>query len=32
MHSPNEKFEVTCFHRGARSHAALLEELRPKAE
>ncbi len=31
MHSPNEKFEVTCFHRGARSHAALLEELRPKS-
>jgi acetylornithine deacetylase/succinyl-diaminopimelate desuccinylase-like protein len=28
MHSPNEKFEVTCFHRGMRSHAALLEELR----
>ncbi|MDZ7749611.1 MAG: hypothetical protein U5K43_13090 [Halofilum sp. (in: g-proteobacteria)] len=30
MHSPNEKFEVTCFHRGTRTHAALLEELRPK--
>ena len=30
MHSPNEKFEVTCFHRGTRVHAALLEELRPK--
>ena len=28
MHSPNEKFEVTCFHRGMRAHAALLEELR----
>ncbi|TDT38601.1 acetylornithine deacetylase/succinyl-diaminopimelate desuccinylase-like protein [Halospina denitrificans] len=28
MHSPNEKFEVTCFHRGIRAHAALLEELR----
>lgn len=28
MHSPNEKFEVTCFHRGTRAHAALLDELR----
>ena len=28
MHSPNEKFEVTCFHRGMRAHAALLEQLR----
>ena len=27
LHSPNEKFEVRCFHRGVRSHAALLEEL-----
>lgn len=30
MHSPNEKFEITCFHRGMRTHAALLEELRSK--
>jgi len=28
MHSPNEKFEVTCFRRGMRAHAALLEQLR----
>ena len=27
MHSPNEKFEVTCFERGTKSHAALLERL-----
>jgi acetylornithine deacetylase/succinyl-diaminopimelate desuccinylase-like protein len=27
MHSPNEKFEVTCFERGIKSHAALLERL-----
>jgi acetylornithine deacetylase/succinyl-diaminopimelate desuccinylase-like protein len=27
MHSPNEKFEVTCFYRGMRSHVALLAEL-----
>ncbi|MBV9655175.1 MAG: M20/M25/M40 family metallo-hydrolase [Acetobacteraceae bacterium] len=24
MHGPNEKFELTCFRRGARSHARLL--------
>jgi acetylornithine deacetylase/succinyl-diaminopimelate desuccinylase-like protein len=24
VHSPNEKFEQTCFHRGIRSHARLL--------
>ncbi|MFK7962289.1 MAG: dipeptidase [Phycisphaerales bacterium] len=24
MHSPNEKFELTCYHRGIRSHAAIL--------
>lgn len=24
VHSPNEKFEVRCFHQGARSHARLL--------
>lgn len=28
MHSPNEKFEVTCFHRGTLCHAALLAQLR----
>ena len=30
MHSPNEKFEVTCFERGIKSHAALLEEFAAK--
>jgi len=25
IHSPNEKFEVACFHRGTRAHARLLE-------
>lgn len=28
VHSPNEKFEVSCFRMGARSHAALISELR----
>jgi acetylornithine deacetylase/succinyl-diaminopimelate desuccinylase-like protein len=27
VHSPNEKFEVCCFTRGARAHAAVLDEL-----
>jgi acetylornithine deacetylase/succinyl-diaminopimelate desuccinylase-like protein len=27
MHSPNEKFELTCFERGMKSHAALLARL-----
>ncbi len=27
MHGPNEKFEVRCFHKGARSHARLLGAL-----
>jgi acetylornithine deacetylase/succinyl-diaminopimelate desuccinylase-like protein len=27
VHSPNEKFEQTCFHRGIRSHARLLARL-----
>ena len=27
LHSPNEKFEVACFRKGARSHARLLAEL-----
>ncbi len=27
VHSPNEKFELGCWRMGARSHAALLEEL-----
>jgi acetylornithine deacetylase/succinyl-diaminopimelate desuccinylase-like protein len=25
IHSPNEKFEVACFHRGTRAHARLLQ-------
>jgi acetylornithine deacetylase/succinyl-diaminopimelate desuccinylase-like protein len=27
IHSPNEKFELRCFHQGTRSHALLLGEL-----
>jgi acetylornithine deacetylase/succinyl-diaminopimelate desuccinylase-like protein len=27
VHSPNEKFEVVCFHRGIRSNAALLARM-----
>ncbi len=27
MHSPNEKFEITCFERGMKSHAALLARI-----
>jgi acetylornithine deacetylase/succinyl-diaminopimelate desuccinylase-like protein len=27
VHSPNEKFDVKCFHKGARSHARLLGKL-----
>jgi acetylornithine deacetylase/succinyl-diaminopimelate desuccinylase-like protein len=27
VHSPNEKFELRCLHKGARSHARLLAEL-----
>ena len=27
VHSPNEKFEVRCFHKGSRSHARLLGAL-----
>ena len=27
IHSPNEKFEMRCFHKGARSHAILLGKL-----
>ena len=28
VHSPNEKFELDCFRMGARSHVALIEELK----
>ena len=28
VHSPNEKFEIDCFRMGARSHVALIEELK----
>ena len=31
VHSPNEKFEVTCFRHGIRSHARLLAELSTKS-
>jgi acetylornithine deacetylase/succinyl-diaminopimelate desuccinylase-like protein len=27
VHSPNEKFDLRCFHRGTRSHARLLAKL-----
>ncbi|MBV9749556.1 MAG: M20/M25/M40 family metallo-hydrolase [Acetobacteraceae bacterium] len=27
VHSPNEKFELTCFHKGQRTHVRLLTEL-----
>jgi acetylornithine deacetylase/succinyl-diaminopimelate desuccinylase-like protein len=27
VHSPNEKFELTCFRRGSLSHAAILHHL-----
>lgn len=27
VHSPNEKFEMTCFRKGLRTHARLLAEL-----
>ena len=27
VHSPNEKFEMTCFHRGQRAHVRLLAEI-----
>ena len=29
VHSPNEKFELSCLHHGARSHARLLAKLSP---
>jgi len=32
VHSPNEKFELDCFRMGAKSHAALVEELSGTAE
>ncbi|HSV00866.1 MAG TPA: hypothetical protein VLI91_12240 [Roseiarcus sp.] len=27
VHSPNEKFEMTCFHRGQRAHVRLIAEI-----
>ena len=27
VHSPNEKFEMVCFHKGQRAHVRLLAEL-----
>jgi acetylornithine deacetylase/succinyl-diaminopimelate desuccinylase-like protein len=30
MHSPNEKFELTCFERGMKAHAALLDRMRAR--
>jgi len=27
IHSPNEKFDLRCFHQGARAHARLLGRL-----
>jgi hypothetical protein len=27
VHSPNDKFELTCFRRGSLSHAAILHHL-----
>lgn len=32
IHSPNEKFEIECFRRGARSHALLIDRLRSMTE
>jgi hypothetical protein len=27
VHSPNEKFELVCYHRGIRSNAAIMARL-----
>ena len=32
VHSPNEKFELDCFRMGARSHVALIEQLKKITE